>query len=605
MSLIKTVKQLISFLSPKEASSAMVLVISSVLIAIFDALGVASVMPFVAIATNPDLIETNIFINHIYNLFFSRFASSKSEFVIIFGFLVLFLLISAIILKSINIYLLTKFVLMREFSISLRLVKKYLAQSYSWFVERNSTELGKNILTEVREVINVGFLPIMTIISQGAIIITMMVTIFLVDFGMAIVSGGVLLVAYVGIFRAFMNKLTELGESRLQANSQRFVILSEAFGAIRDVKIRGLESVFHYRFERPAQAYAFGQVVSQLMGYLPRFFFEAIAFCGFMITMLYWIASTGDINSSLPKLSLIAVVGYKLMPAFQQCYGAFTQLAYAGPAVNKLYEDLDGIDEAKCFSADVPPEKLRRQLELKGVSYQYPSQVTPSLEELDLVINVGSHTGIVGETGCGKTTIINLILGLIQPSKGCLVADGLDSRNGEGFIFQRSIGYVPQDIFLIDGSVFENIAFPDRSGDINKEAVLDAAKIADIHDFVINELPEGYSTCIGERGARLSGGQKQRIGLARALYKKPEMLVLDEATSSLDFETQRRVMKNIASKCNGVTIISIAHRSEALVDCDILYYVEGGAVVFSGSFSDVLANNKRLGRMAANLKEKC
>ena len=280
---------------------------------------------------------------------------------------------------------------------------------------------------------------------------------------------------------------------------------------------------------------------SQVISQLPRYILEIIAFGGIMVLLLYLIIQTGSFSKALPTISLYAFAGYRLMPALQEIYAAFTQLTFVGPSLDSLVEDIKNL-KSNNLKLDVNRMIPYKTIKLKNVHYDYPNSSRTALKNINIDINVKTTVGIIGSTGSGKTTTIDIILGLLEPKFGQLEVDGkiISSQNLRSW--QNSIGYVPQHVYLADDTIAKNIAFGLESHEINLEAIQKASRIANLHEFVTNELTEQYQTSIGERGVRLSGGQRQRIGIARALYHEPKILILDEATSSLDNQTEKVVM---------------------------------------------------------------
>jgi ABC-type multidrug transport system fused ATPase/permease subunit len=315
----------------------------------------------------------------------------------------------------------------------------------------------------------------------------------------------------------------------------------------------------------------------------------------------------GELANVLPLIALYAFVGMRLMPALQQVFGAFAKLRFGQPALEALHRDLVEAEQAGApLTAGVRTEThkvlpLKESIALDGIVYTYPQADKPALNNLSLTISARSTVGFVGSTGAGKTTAVDLILGLLEPQQGHLKIDG-QPVNGKALrAWQRNIGYVPQSIFLTDDTVAANIAFGVPLSKIDQIAVERAARIAELHDFVINEMPKGYGTLVGERGVRLSGGQRQRIGIARALYHDPEVLVLDEATSALDNLTEKAVMDAVHNLGHRKTIIIIAHRISTVKECDSIFLLENGEHRGQGTFEELTEINERFRAMAANL----
>jgi ABC-type bacteriocin/lantibiotic exporter with double-glycine peptidase domain len=554
------------------------------IMAFLDVAGVASIMPFIALIANPQLISSNQFTNYLRSVI--EFQSSQ-DFLLFLGALVFLALLISLSFKALTTYAQTRFALMCECSIAKRLVEGYLNQPYSWFLNRNSAELGKTVLSEVEFVIGFGLLPLMTLVTQGAVALALLALLLFIDPFLALCVGVVLSIAYGCIFAVMGRWLKRLGESRTQANIMRFTAVNEAFGAIKELKAGGLERVYINRFAFPAEIYAKGQGTAIIIGQLPRYLLEAIAFGGILLLALYLLAKTEGIGAALPIIALYAFTGYRIMPALQQAYGAITQLRYVGPALSALNSDLNSLGKSKTLSDDLSPMPLTREILLKNIVYSYPSASTDTLKGIDLSIRAHSTTAFVGATGCGKTTVVDVILGLLEPQQGILAIDNETITSANRRRWQRTIGYVPQNIYLIDDSIAANIAFGTNAEDINREELERCAKIANVHDFIVNQLPQGYNTMVGERGVRLSGGQRQRIGIARALYKKPTVLILDEATSALDNLTAEAVMDALNNLGREMTVILIAHRISSVRKCDQIYHIELGQVKINGTYEEL------------------
>ncbi|MEC8207146.1 MAG: ABC transporter ATP-binding protein, partial [Pseudomonadota bacterium] len=391
--------------------------------------------------------------------------------------------------------------------------------------------------------------------------LAMLILLVIVEPLLTLIVSVVLGLAYAGIYSTVSGLLKRLGEERFKANQDRFVAVSEAFGAAKEVKVGGLEEVCVQRFAKPAGIYARGQATASVIVQLPRFALEAIAFGGILLIILYLMGNSGSFVNALPIIALYAFAGYRLMPALQQIYGALTQLRFSGPALDALHQDLLSLEVVnKKKNNEINSLPLTKSIRLEKVNYCYPNAQHAVLRSVDVRIPANSTVGFVGTTGSGKTTTVDVILGLLEPQKGLLSVDGQPITVENRRRWQRTIGYVPQNIYLTDDSVAANIAFGVKPQEMNQQAIERAAKMANLHEFVINDLPQGYATTVGERGVRLSGGQRQRIGISRALYHNPQVLILDEATSALDNITEQAVMEELNNLDRDVTIILVAHR---------------------------------------------
>ena len=584
---MQTIKKLLFLLTPHERKRAVLLLIMILIMAILDMIGVASILPFMAVLTNPSLIETNLILNNIFQ-FFSKFGVENSQqFLFALGILVFLILIFSLTFKALTTYFQIRFIQMREYTIGKSFVEGYLRQPYSWFLNHHSAELGKNILSEVGGVIGGGMKNLLDLLSKGIVTITLIILLIITDPKLAFIISLSLGLFYGVIFFSIRSYLTRIGKIRLRNNELRFLAVSEAFGAVKEIKVSGLEQTYVKQFSKSAEAYARTQASSTILSQLPRFFLEAIAFGGIMLIILYKMTATGSFNNALPVVSLYVFAGYRLMPALQQIYRSFTQLTFAGPAIDKLYDDKKNL---KHFNNNQDEELLHfnRSISLKNIHYNYPNASRTALKDINLSIPAKATVGLIGATGSGKTTMVDIILGLLEAQKGTLEVDGKIITQKNSRSWQQSIGYVPQHIYLSDDTIVGNIALGVDPSNIDQVAIEKVCKIANLHDFVINELPKKYLTTVGERGVRLSGGQRQRIGIARALYHSPKVLILDEATSALDNQTEKVVMDSINNLSKNITIILIAHRLNTVKNCDIIFKLENGKLIDQGTFEEII-----------------
>ena len=548
------------------------------MMALLDMLGVASILPFVAVLTNPSLIETNFILNKMYQILNSLGMQTNQEFLFVLGLLVFVLLIFSLSFKALTTYVQVRFVAMREHSIGKKLIEGYLGQPYTWFLSRNSAEIGKTILSEVGQIVGSGIGPLFEILSKGMMSILIIILLILVDPKLALIVGLSIGSAYLLTFYLVSNFLNHIGKKRLENNRLRFITVSEAFSAAKELKLKGLEENYTKNFSNYAQNYAKSNSSATIISQFPRYILEAVGFGGILLVILYTMSATGSFNNSIAIISLYAFAAYRLLPALQKIYASSTRLFFVGPTLDKLYNDLQNLKPSVKYqqTKSIIPNK---EIALKNIYYTYPNSSQITLKNINLTIPAKSSVGIIGTTGCGKTTVVDIILGLLEPQKGTLQVDGNIIAKKNLRAWQQSIGYVAQHIYLSDDTVMANIAFGEKSKEINQEMVEKVAKIANLHDFIINELPKQYQTTVGERGVRLSGGQRQRIGIARALYKNPKVLILDEATSALDIQTEQKVMKSIDNLGDDVTVISIAHRLNTLINCDLIFNLEKGKIV--------------------------
>jgi ABC-type bacteriocin/lantibiotic exporter with double-glycine peptidase domain len=585
---MQTIKKLLFLLTPNERKNAGLLLIMIMIMAFLEMIGVASILPFMAVLTNPSIIETNFILKTTFEVSKDILGvQNNQQFLFGLGFIVFLLLVTSLSFKVLTIYTQVRFVQMREYSIGKRLVEEYLHQPYSWFLSRHSADIGKTILSEVQQIVGGGINPLIELIAKSIVAITLISLLIVVNPKLALIVGFSLGLAYLFIFYFVRNFLKKAGQIRLQNNQFRFTLLNEAFSATKEIKIGGLEKNYVNSFSSYAKNYAKANASSLVISQMPRFILEAIAFGGVLLIILYTMLQTGNFNNALPIISLYVFAGYRLMPALQQVYSSFTQLTFIVPSLNKLYDDLNNLHQ---YNENQNEEIVTfdKKIVLKNINFSYPKSSQVVLKDINLTIPAKSTVGFIGTTGSGKTTIIDIILGLLEAQKGTLEIDNRIISKKNLRSWQSQVGYVPQSIYLSDNTVAANIAFGVKPKDINYELVEEVSKIANLNDFIVNELPEKYQTNIGERGVKLSGGQRQRIGIARALYHNPKILILDEATSALDNETEKSVMDAVNNLSKSITIILIAHRLNTVKNCDIVFKLSKGKLIGQGSFEEII-----------------
>lgn len=596
------IRKVWDLLDHRERRNALLLIGLMMIMGLMETIGVASVMPLIAVIANPEVVTTNVYLSRAYDVLGF---SSTDDFILFLGIAVFVLVVVSLGVKATTHWALARFTQMRNYSLSSRLLGGYLGQPYTWFLNRHSADLGKSILSEVSQVVNGVLMPGMQLLANAIVSVYLVA---LVVAAQPVVAASALVViggSYSLIYVCMHRYLAWLGTERLRANRERFQVAQEALGGIKDVKVLGLESGYLRGFRRPAHRHARYQARKAIIGDLPKFALQALSFGGILAILLVLLAlENGNLAAILPLMSLYAFAGSRLNPALQQVYKALTQLRFGKPALDSLHADLQ---QARAARASVGGRngrgqeriELRNQLHLDGISYTYPGANSPAISKLDLTIEARTTIGLVGSTGAGKTTVVDIILGLLEPQSGGLRVDGTDVHQTNVRRWQNSLGYVPQHIFLTDDTVAANIAFGVEESDIDMMAVERAARMAELHGFVTEEMPYGYQTRVGERGVRLSGGQRQRIGIARALYGDPDVLVLDEATSALDTVTERAVMHAVHNMAHRKTIILVAHRISTVQKCDQIFVLDKGRLVAAGNYGELFAESERFRAMAS------
>jgi ABC-type multidrug transport system fused ATPase/permease subunit len=488
--------------------------------------------------------------------------------------------------------------------LSMKLLARYLDRPYTFYLARNTARLNKTILSEVQNVIQGVILAALHFTSALLVALLLIGLLAAMEVRLALIIGLVLGGSYGTVYGFFRRKQRELGRERLIQNGRRFRASAEALAGIKELKVLGRERGFLKRFQEPSWRYCRTTASNQLAMAIPRYVLETIAFGGVLLIVLYFLRFS-DVNEMLPTLTLYVFGGYRLMPALNEMFSAGMKLRFNRAVLDDLHADLMDNDleqirassKGKKVKTTTKSVRLERDITLKDVSFSYPNAAVPSLTSIQLKVPRHGIVGLVGETGAGKTTLVDLILGLLEPTAGVIEVDGEPLSGELRLAWRRTCGYIPQQIFLSDDSIRANIAFGVPAELINDEAVARAARIAQVDEFVAT-LPQGYETMVGERGIRLSGGQRQRIGIARALYHDPDVLIMDEATSALDGATEAAVMDMIHSLGGTKTLIVIAHRLSTVRACDVIYLLQHGKISASGSYDTLARTNPHFRTMA-------
>jgi ABC-type bacteriocin/lantibiotic exporter with double-glycine peptidase domain len=588
---VKKIKIIFSFLLNKEKNNFFFLIFIFFVTSVLEMMGIASILPFIAILSDPEIINNNGVIKYFYikSSFFG--IKNNDEFLFLVGFLVFLTFSISILFKILSVYFQNRFVLMLEYNIGKALVDKYLNQPYEWFLNNHSADLGKSVLSEVGQIVNHTIVPTLNVIVNTILVIFLFILVFIVDPILALSINILLILSYKIIFLFVKKKISELGVERLEANRLRFTIMSDIFKSIREIKSRDLENFFLKKFVKPASVFTKSQASALLFAHLPRYFIESIMFGGMIISILILMDQKGSFFHILPTLSLFAFSAYRLIPALQNIYSSLSLIKYSEVTLSKIYHDtknISRIDKNKKNNI-----LIKNFIQLKNISFNYSESESPVLKDINFHIDANCKVGITGVSGSGKTTLISIILGLLTPNKGNLVIDNIKIKSDEDRMsMRRNIGYIPQNIYLADDTIAKNIAFGKEKEEIDYELVYKVAKIANVHDF-IQTLPKSYETVIGENGERLSGGQRQRLGIARALYYKPKVLIFDEATNSLDSINEKKLINEIFQNIKiDLTIIFVTHNLNILKKCDKILLIKNSYLVAEGHYDQLQVNNE-------------
>lgn len=572
-------KQVSRLIEPTERKQVTLIFFLTLVTGAFEIAGVASIMPFIAVLSQAGIMQKYPLLQRLYE---TLEFSSTTHFLVFLGICVLIILVLVNALSATTLWFTTRFTFRQGNHLSRRLLSHYLNKPYAYFLNRNSADMGKEIQAEAQDLVQFLLFPAILVTVRCMVCLFIFCFLLWIDPTLSLSVFGFLAATYGLIYLLVHKKLRRLGEIRSQALGARYKVTAEAFSAIKEVKLSGSEGAFVDEYSRPSGTHASSHAAYHIISQLPQYAIETAAFAAVMLAILYLIATRGSFGMALPVLGAYALAAQRMLPSVKRIFDGVTSVRAYTPVLERISSELEGDrppTDISLEAADKPISEARPLSEsiiLDGLTFRYPGTERPIIEGLNLTIKANSTVGFVGPTGAGKTTLVDLIMGLLAPDAGRILIDGrpLTPQNLRGW--QAGLGYVPQNIHLSDQSVARNIAFgvpPDR---IDRNAVERAAQIANIHDFVVSELPRGYDTEIGENGVRLSGGQRQRIGIARALYKDPAVLVLDEATSALDSDTEAAVMEAIANLNHQKTILIIAHRLSTVKECDAIIDVRRG-----------------------------
>lgn len=597
---LDTWKKAWTLLDPREQRNAWITLAVVILGALSSALMVGSVLPFLSVLSDPGWIEQVPALAWVYEAF--GFENNYS-FLVALGFGSFAVIVITSLIQIAKTYVVSRFSMMRLHSISHRLLIAYLRQPYSFFLDRHTGEMSTRVLAESQQLVGQFLRPAAELIAAIFTVVAIVALLLWVNPLIAVTAFGILGGIYGAVYAFNRRILKRFGYIRAAANSERFRIANEALGGIKDIKLLGREASYAARYATPSHQMARAMLFVKVLSQVPQFVLQAVAFGGVIVLCIILmdpedLASGAGLGGILPILGVFAFAGQRLMPELSKLYQSLAELQAGGAAVSAVHDDL--IDKAGSGSLPrVIPLALglKEHLELKKVSYRYPNAELAGLTEVSVKIGAGERVGIVGSTGAGKTTLADLVLGILDPSEGSILADGTRITGENLRAWQQSVGYVPQDIFLTDANILENIAFGLQPHEINEERVRHAAEIAQIDGFICKELTDGYATAIGERGVRLSGGQRQRLGIARALYHEADLIVFDEATSALDNLTEREVMTAIDALPGDKTVIMIAHRLSTVKTCDRILVLDKGRLVGCDSWEALKENSDAFRRI--------
>ena len=586
-------KKIAAVLNPQEKRSILWLGAVTLLLAFVEMASVVSILPFLSIAADPSRIQASEWLLAVYGFF--GFTSER-HFLVASALVVVGVLIVTGALQILVIVMQQGTMRRLNVNLSRRLMAQYLYEGYVAMAARTFADLQRNLHSEVNVLTNRGIIPVLVIVQKSLSATMIGLIVFIYEPLFALIAFAIFGGGFVGQFLLIRRHVETMARDAAGWNERRYRSVNEALAEPKLVSLHHLQRFFLDRFVRPLSALT--KIDADLIVYqrAPKFIIETLVFSGMLLFAISLILTRDNFADSIPVLGFFAVAGYRLMPALQMIYQNYTTMKANLPRIHLIVDELQAADAEKLeeiLQQPKPKMSARNEhdsssntaIKLEGVSYRYPSIPEPVFVNLNLAITADSTVGICGPTGIGKTTLVDLMLGLLPATAGTITVFGrrLDQTNIAWW--QDKVSYVPQDIYLCDMSIADNIAFGDLRPD--EKRIREAADQARIADF-IESLPDGYESRAGEKGVLFSGGQRQRIGIARALYRRPQVLVFDEATSSLDNETEAAVMEAVNNLAGKMTIIMIAHRLTTLRHCDTVFELRPGGQVVARQYSELL-----------------
>ena len=568
-----------------------------------DMLGVVSVVPFLSVAAKPEILRSNAVLIEIKE--WLRF--SDGNFLIFLGVFSLLALLINQVMRLVSGWYGQVVSNQIWWNLHRRMFRYYLEKSYLYHLQNAGSVLLEKLQVRINAAVAGVIQPIFLLMGSffsGFFVLSLLVY---VEPMMTVILLGTIALFYILVFQKIKSRLDYYGKISPEFSNKSFKLIAEAFGAIKEIKVRRNSKIYLDMFDPLAKRYCESQVKIQLFGTVPSGMVEIVAFGGILIISLLMINDSGGFQEAIPLLGMYALALRRILPTVQDTYRQITQIRFYQPSLQVIQDDLiaalplDKLPNPKLQQvADYIP---KLQIELKNLSFEFPGSNKKVLDSISLKISAGSLIGIAGMSGAGKTTLVDLILGLYEPISGKILIDGKPLSNQSLSEWQSSLGYVPQSGFIADGSIAKNIAFGIPEAEMDMERVKEMARIAHILEFIESELPKKYETQVGERGVRLSGGQRQRLSIARALYYDPDFLIFDEATSALDGITEEKIMNSIFLLAGQKTIIIIAHRLTTLKECDSIFFLEEGKIVDQGSYSFLMEKNTTFRHMARGIKK--
>ncbi|MDF1622638.1 MAG: ABC transporter ATP-binding protein [Pseudohongiella nitratireducens] len=593
----KQLKKLYQLLSADQRKKLLHLQFLVVLMAFAEVGGVFAIGPFMALVADMSALHSGGIVTDIFQLS----GLTESSYIFWVGVSVLLALTIAACISMLTTWRLATYSFRLGAELGVRLFKHYMQQPWLFHANGSSSTLINKIAAESNRLTAQIINPLLQMVARLVLIVTMATAIFIYDPKVALSGLLIFSLGYFILYRTARRKLQSNGKIITYTNRLRMSLMQEGFGGIKDTLLLGRQADFNERFEKSSLEFGRAQGNNAVLAQVPRYAMELLAFGSIILLVLYLLSFySGNLSQVLPTLAVYSLAGFRLLPAFQQVYVATTNIRGNIAAFENLLEDFENSQGAQTGK---PAEafgrlSVKNEIILSNIHFGYPGKEQGALNGINIRIPTNKVIGVVGASGSGKSTAIDILLGLIEPDSGQLLVDDKPINTENRRAWQNNLGYVSQAIFLSDSSIRENIAFGLPASKINEERVKQATRLAHL-DELVDSFSEGLDTRVGERGIQLSGGQRQRIGIARALYSDADVLVFDEATSALDGITERLVMDAIHDFTGKKTIVLIAHRLATVKACDCIYLMSAGRVIDSGTYDELIQRNKTFRKMAA------
>jgi ATP-binding cassette, subfamily B, bacterial PglK len=583
--MFNVIKRLFLYLSPRRKLHCILLVVFMIISAVAELMSISAVVPFIAVITNPAEVQKITFVSSILKFFSIQ---TDQELLLFFTFIFILLTVISGVIRVFYIWLQSRLTHLIGSDLSVICFRNSLYQPYTKHLSRNSSELVSTIFVKINKLSHRVVLNVFAISSAFILISLVFLALLFFNTSLTLIVFSALGSIYLVISLVFKNALN-VGSTMLSDEQDRSVkILQESFGGIRDVLIDGTHEIYIKVFQKAEINLRLASANLEFIALSPRYLIEMLGVTMFAILCAYNVSVDDNSTAILATFAAIALAATRLLPHVQGAYAGYSGII---AHLNISMDVLNLLDQESSISTikNDPQHSVifKDSIKLSDISFEYPGTNKPVINNINLDIPKGSRVGIIGLTGSGKSTLMDILMGLLSPTSGTLKIDGLeiDFINQPGW--RKNVVHVPQTIFLSDASIAENIAFGTPKEEINIELVRQASKKAHAHDFIIS-MQDGYDTLVGERGSKLSGGQRQRIGIARAMLKKSKILFLDEATNALDDETESKVMQSLYELDPEMTLIMVAHRKTTLKHCSIIIEIKDGKIHKTGSYEELI-----------------